>query len=245
MNMVKTELLRSPEELDITFCMAKTEDLDSLEKFLASNEIDSLFTPPLSDPTRGITIHDRVQKKFESGVWILSKDSQNNIIGCMAVVPTTVNKDIVNNLNKSDVSLSINLSGWNPKNTVELSTVATKPDLKETMKVKGVGESMLLQAIRHIQTLEDTGFVTDSWLGGDMDGFITHVLNKSIEKPTIEHFDFLIQIFSDRKKRGKDGPPTTLYFIPVNAKDWEFIKGKQPEVHDLREKYNSLLTHDI
>jgi hypothetical protein len=73
-----------------------------------------------------------------------------------------------------------------------------------------------------------------------MDGFINHIVNKMPGKTTADNIDTLIRIYSDPGKRGKNGPPTTLYLIPTNEKDWAFLANKQGEIKVLRNFYNSL-----
>lgn len=237
--------MRKPEELGITFKIAQQQDLSKIKIFLEQPLIDNLFTPPLSDPTRGISIDQRVQLKYETGFWAISESANGKIVGCMAVVPTKVGVEPIQTDPEKDIKISsgISLSNWSVQKIMELSTVATNPETKSTLTVKGIGEKLLLQVIKQLHTPEfnNFGLVTDSWLGGQMDGFINHVVNKMPTKPVTYDLDTLIRIYSDPKKRGKNGPPTTLYLIPNSKKDWTFLINNQDKIKKIRELYTNLL----
>ena len=240
--------LRRPEEVGITFKIADETDLPQIENFLSQPQIDTLFTPPLSDFTRGISIKQRVKTKYETGFWAISKDSDNVIVGCMAVVPAKIGLEPASEDIKKGILISsgVSLIDWGVERIVELSTVATNPETKTKLAVKGIGEELLLQVIKRLQTSEfnGVGLVTDSWLGGQMDGFINHIVNKISTRPTTRIIDSLIRIYSDPQKRGKDGPPTTLYLIPTRELDWDFLIAHQDEVENLRGLYTNLLNQE-
>lgn len=242
--MPDTIHMRKPEELGITFKIAEQQDLPKIENFLGKPQIDNLFTPPLSDPTRGISINQRVRTKYKTGFWAISKTPDNQIVGCMAVVPAKVSIEPIKiDLEKYiKISSGISLSEWNVQKIMELSTVATNPEIKSKFAVKGIGEKLLIQVIEQLHTpgLHNSGLVTDSWLGGQMDGFINHIVNKMPTKPVSYGVDTLIRIYSDPKKRGKNGPPTTLYLIPNSEKDWAFLINNQDQIKKLRELYINL-----
>ena len=84
---------RTPEEAGIAFKEAEASDLNSIERFLSRPEIDKLFDPLLSDPVRGISMRERVEKKFKQGVWMIAQYG-GEVVGCMAVVPSSLPLDV-------------------------------------------------------------------------------------------------------------------------------------------------------
>lgn len=240
--------VRQPEEVGISFKIAERQDLSKIEGFLEQPQIDNLFTPPLSDPIRGISISQRVQTKYETGFWAISETPDGQIVGCMAVVPAKISTEPIeiNLENGIEISSGVSLSGWKVKRIMELSTVATNPETKLKFAVKGIGEKLLLQVIEQLHTSEfnNVGLVTDSWLGGQMDGFINHVINKMPTNPVTYNIDTLIRIYFDPKKRGKKGPPTTLYLIPNSEKDWAFLINNQNQIKELRLLYSKLANQE-
>lgn len=242
----KIRRLHTPEELGFTFQLANKSDLSKIEDFLSRKDIDALFIPPLSDTTRGISIKERVINKFNIGFWIVSLDLNQKVVGSMAVVPTQISEKPIKVDKKTgiDISLGISISEWDVEKIMELSTVATDPVTKNTFSIKGIGKNLLLEAIKEVGTKKGKiGLITDSWLGGEMDGFITHVINNIENKPpTNQIIDLLIRIYSDPPKRGSEGLPTALYLIPCNSKDWNFLVEKQDEIKKLREQYQLLQT---
>ncbi len=232
--------LRTPEMAGINFKTATEEDLKGLSEFLSRDDIDSLFTPRLSDPVRGVSIEERVKKKFESGNWVIAKRG-DSVVGCMAIVPTSLSKEVPSS---ELISEGISLNDWKVSEIKELSTVVTDPKLKEE-GIKGVGGGILTEVKRNI--LENGGgswgLVTDSWIGGDMGGFVDAMNKKARLSETGEDktVDTLIRVYSDPGKRGKNGPLTVIYGIPVDKKDWDFFLSKQDKINPLRQKYNLFL----
>ena len=58
-------------EIDISYKVAEKSDLYSLVSFLSLPEIDLSFVKPLSK--RDLSIEERVQMKYEHGLWLLAK----------------------------------------------------------------------------------------------------------------------------------------------------------------------------
>lgn len=242
--------MKTPEEAGIEIRIASEADLPGVEAFLSRTDIDALFTPPLSDPARGISIADRVSKKFAEGVWIVSVH-QDKVVGCMAVVPTKIPVDVPppDTSIEGGVSEGVSFAEWPVESLKELSTVVTDRALRDELHVKGVGAELLEQAKQWVaaEGRGAWGFITDSWVGGDMGGFV-HAMNaKAYEQRNIARGDTevrpplntLARLYSDPSKRGVDGPPTVVYGIPITEADWKFFEGKQSEIAHLQEVYDA------
>lgn len=242
---------KSLEAVGITIREATEADLPLVEEFLSRPDIDSLFTPPLSDPARGITIAERVQKKFKEGVWILSVHNEK-VVGCLAVVPTKLQMEVPPPQPEKGIHISegISFAEWGTKTLRELSTVVTDRKLRDELGVKGVGAELLNKSKNWVQREGggEWGFITDSWVGGDMGGFIDVMNGKAYSAwlsrngrtylpPTVHT---LSRIYTDPSKRGIDGPPTVVYGIPIEDKDWEFFSRKQQEISTLERRYREV-----
>ena len=248
---MSTEQLKTPEQVGIEIRRAVPADLPGIEEFLSRPDIDSLFVPALSDPARGITIADRVQKKFNQGTWIVSSH-EGKIVGCMAIVPSSLPQEVPlpNPDGGMPISEGVSFSDWGPDTIMELSTVVTDRSLRDTLKVKGVGAELLDLCKQWVKEKGngEWGFVTDSWVGGDMGGFVDVMNAKAYStwlaraggKQASTAIDTLVRIYSDPSKRGVDGPPTVVYGIPIEDRDWKFFAGKQEEIHSLRGTYDAL-----
>ncbi|MBP6884917.1 MAG: hypothetical protein KBC17_03825 [Candidatus Pacebacteria bacterium] len=241
---------RQAIQIGVTYKIAAEIDLSRIESFLSQKKIDSLFTPPLSHPTRGITIADRVLKKFNTGVWIIAELHQK-VIGTLAVVPTHLPKHPPRKKPHKDIHISYGVSFTQQFSAMELSTIVTDPKKRE--RIKGMGTDMLKIAKKYIETCGDNEvyFITDSWVGGVMDQFIRKVNNLEhhdliqsgeLEYHTTHQIDYLIRIFSDPNKRGKDGPPTAIYLIPYKSTHWGLLKENHRKILKLRKLYKSLAT---
>lgn len=248
---------KTPEEAGIAFKEAEASDLNSIERFLSRPEIDSLFVTFLSDPARGISMRERVEKKFKQGVWMIAQYG-GEVVGCMAVVPSSLPLDVPGPNPAEGINLSegVSLRGWEVERIMELSTVVTDKSLKEKLEIKGgVGEKLLKMSEDWVitQGKGKWGLITDSWLGGsDMEIFITKMNTKAYlawaggQEPSIlqsgkgELLSFLVRIYSDPKKRGPEGPPTVVYAIPLYEQDWRFFLGKIDEIARLKEIYKKL-----
>lgn len=246
---------RSLEEVGISIRQAIESDLPGVQRFLTRPDIDSLFTPALSDPARGITIADRVQSKFNVGVWIVSAH-EGEIVGCMAVVPSKLPIEVPQRDETSGIKVSegISFAGWGASKLFELSTVVTDRDLRDKLGVKGVGAELLNEAKRWMRTNGggDWGLVTDSWVGGDMGGFVDNMnakayrawlAEKSLPAPEKPFLDTIVRIYTDPGKRGKNGPPTVVYGIPIEDRDWNFFIDKASDIGKIRAVYEDLEQH--
>lgn len=244
---------KSLEEVGISIRAASVEDVPRIEEFLSRPDIDSLFTPALSDPARGISIHDRVEKKFKNGVWMIAVHD-NKVVGCMAVVPSNLSTEVPQTNPEKGVHISqgVSFGDWGVEKIMELSTVVTDRSLRDTLKVKGLGAELLNQCKAWVKRSGNGawGFVTDSWVGGDMGGFVAAMNEKAYGQwlrnraiPTSGEkisFDTLVRIYSDPSKRGVDGPPTVVYGIPIEDRDWAFFSSKQKEITQLNALYAEL-----
>ena len=239
---------RQAIQIGVTYKIASERDLSRIESFLSQKKIDSLFTPPLSHPTRGITIANRVLSKFSSGIWIIAELNQK-IIGTLAVVPAHLSKHPPRKKPHKDIHISSGLSLGEQFSAMELSTIVTDPKKRE--RIKGVGTDMLNLAKKYVETRGENEiyFITDSWIGGVMDQFIRKVNNQEhyalTEAGELQHhhkhkIDYLIRIFSDPHKRGKNGPPTVIYLIPYKIAHWDFLKENNKKILKLRKLYKSL-----
>jgi N-acetylglutamate synthase-like GNAT family acetyltransferase len=242
----KMEQSKSPEDMGISFREAKVGDLPLIEEFLSREEIDRLFEPKLSDPVRGITIKDRVQKKFKKGVWVIAL-REGKVVGCMAVVPTNLPIEVPPANPKEGIKMSegISIKDWNVEKVMELSTVVTDPKFEK----KGIGTDILAMIKGWVKRKGRGwfGLITDSWIEekSKMDTFVAGTNRKEIQKNEIqvsvkpESFDTLIRIYSDPGKRGPEGPPTVVYGIPMSDFDWKFFDSKQDDISKLRVTYSS------
>ena len=249
---MKADTYRSLEEAGIDIREATEADLASLEAFLSRPDIDSLFTPALSNPVRGISIADRVKRKFTQGVWMVSVH-HGSVVGCMAVVPSSLPLEVPSPDPEKNIKVSegVSFASWNVDHIKELSTVVTDRNLRDTLRVKGVGAELLNKTKVWVKNhgKGTWGFVTDSWVGGDMGGFIDAMNSKAYaarcqEKglaPMTGGFDgTLVRIYTDPPKRGAGGPPTVVYGIPIEDRDWEFFISHQPEIRELNKLYTTL-----
>ena len=248
-------LIVEQDSLKITAKIAQVSDFEALMIFLQREDIDTLFTPVLSDPTRGITIPQRVEIKFKTGHWIIAtahEEKVNRVVGCLAIVPSKLEIDVPPTMPSENrpISEGISLNGWDVSEIREISTIVTDPVMREQRGIKGIGAGLLREAT-HLIVQEGGGkwgFVTDSWVGGDMSGFLRHMINKAyLERPEGQQnqvkpglFDTLVRIYSDPKKRGKDGPPTVVYGIPYSDRDWNFFSSAQNDIIPLRKLYQEL-----
>ncbi len=242
MENVKT--YKSPEEIGISFREAFLEDVQSIENFLARKEIDSLFVPLLSDPVRGMTIKERVERKMDNGKWFIAVQGKK-VVGCMAVVPAKVTKEVQSPKKEEYISKGVALSGWNKNRIWELSTVVVDLELLKKEKVKGIGGSLLVLAKNWVKTKgSQDGLLTDSWVGGDMGGFIATMNTKEYKlhnkEKKQETPDTLMRIYTDPAKRGEKGPPTVIYGIPLDTADWNFFESKKSEIEKLKKEYERI-----
>lgn len=245
------ERTRSIEEVGIAIREATDADLQGIADFLQRKDIDSLFTPALSDPARGITIGERVAKKQKEGVWIISVHNEK-VVGCLAIVPAKLPLDVppANPDRGMRISEGVSFKEWDVSAIRELSTVVTDRRLRDDLHVKGVGAELLNRSKQWVQRegKGTWGFVTDSWVGGDMGGFIDAMNNKAYAawlaangKSGYPHtIHTLGRIYTDPAKRGTDGPPTVVYGIPIEDGDWEFFVSKQREIGSLEERYKEI-----
>lgn len=251
-NMSK-ERMRSPEEAGIEIRQAVESDVPHIEAFLSRPDIDSLFTPALSDPARGITIKERAERKFREGAWIISMH-EGKVVGCMALVNSKLTNEVppAHPEQRAPLSEGISLSGWGAEKLIELSTVVTDRDLRDKLQVKGVGAALLDQAKRwvHEHGNGQWRFITDSWVGGDMGGFVDAMNAKAYEAwlrtkdsesgGRVAFVDTIVRVYSDPGKRGVDGPPTVVYGIPIEDRDWEFFLRSQDAIREVRKLYERL-----
>lgn len=251
----KERLIVEQDDLRITAKIVQESDLGPLMDFLQREDIDMAFKPALSDPARGITIPQRVEKKFKSGHWIIATAHDgkvSRVSGCLAIVPSKLDIEVPPAIPSEGrpISAGISLRGWDISEFREISTVITDPVLRQHQGIKGIGAGLLREATHLVaqEGNEGWGFVTDSWVGGDMSGFLKHMINKAyLERPESKKinaepglFDTLVRIYSDPSKRGKDGPPTVVYGIPYTNRDWDFFTSKQEDIALLRRRYQEL-----
>lgn len=244
MNENNMDTYRTPEEAHVSSGIATHEDLGKIENFLGRPEISSLFTPHLDDPVRKITIKERVQKKYRDGIWVIANHN-NMVIGCMAVVPCNIPVEVPKPDLELKISEGISIARWQVKKIMELSTVVVDPYIKSNFKIKGVGTTLLSECRKWISNKGkgNWGFITDSWIGGDMDGFLKVTNSKLIKQDhhlEIPEIDTLLRIYSDPQKRGVSGPPTVIYGIPITSTDLNFFTLNQREISLLRVKYNQI-----
>lgn len=251
-NMNKDKM-RSPEEAGIEIRQALEGDVPAIEEFLSRSDIDSLFVPALSDPARGITIKERAEKKFREGAWVVSIH-EGRVVGCMALVNSKLTNDVPSARPEKGIAISegISFSGWGAEKLIELSTVVTDRNLRDKLQVKGVGAALLDQAKQwvRIHGKGAWGFLTDSWVGGDMGGFVDAMNAKAYQSwlgqnaqnsvQNAEAVDTIVRVYSDPEKRGADGPPTVVYGIPIENRDWEFFLANQSKIRDVRALYERL-----
>jgi hypothetical protein len=242
--MEEIENYKSPEQFNIAIREARPEDLEGIENFLQRSDIDSLFVPALSDPARGMTIRERVEGKFKNGKWVVAMLGEK-VIGCMAIVPAKLTREISPFSKEKPISMGLSVKEWRKNNFWELSTVVVDQKLLKREKVKGVGGSLYEVAKNWVRAKgADDGLVTDSWVGGDMGGFVMAMNAKAYHAndPQKEKTmpDTLMRIYSDPAKRGEDGPPTVIYGIPLDDEDWRFFESQQAEIMSLREEYEKL-----
>jgi GNAT superfamily N-acetyltransferase len=245
--------MRSPEEAGIEIRQAVEGDVVPIEAFLSRPEIDSLFVPALSGPARGITIRERAEKKFREGAWIISAH-EGKVVGCMALVNSKLTNDVPPAYPEKGMPLSegVSLADWKVDKLIELSTVVTDRELRDKLHVKGVGAALLNQAKEWVRSHGDGkwGFLTDSWVGGDMGGFVDTMNAKAYASwlqmngrkvDELSGFvDTIVRIYSDPGKRGIDGPPTVVYGIPIEDRDWEFFLKHQDQIRDVKKLYERL-----
>lgn len=244
----------SPEAVGISIKEAESSDLPILEEFLARPDIDGLFSPSLSDPVRGITIRDRVQKKFHEGVWVVAVH-EGKVVGCMAVVPSRLSIDVpVPDPDRGiKASEGVSFSGWQADKIMELSTVVTDPKIKEALKVKGMGTELLDKAKDWTKRKGEGkwALVTDSWVGGGMGEFIAKLntrayldwCKQSNQEPALDengHLNTIVRVYSDPGKRGENGPATVVYGIPIDNKDWEYHVQNQDGIRQTQGVYDKL-----
>src|SRR3989338_7523429 len=124
-------------EIDISYKVAEKSDLYSLVSFLSLPEIDLSFVKPLSK--RDLSIEERVQMKYEHGLWLLAIDSRT-IAGCLALIP----------------------SG---ENYVEISTYA----VSQKHQGKGIGGRLIEDAITLCKQRYSgfSKIILDSWEGNN------------------------------------------------------------------------------
>ena len=235
---------KSPEEVGITFKEATLEDITNIVDFLGRQDIDSLFVPSLSDPVRGMTIRERVERKISNGKWIIAIQ-EKKVIGCMAIVPARVTKEVQLPKKEGYISKGISFDGWNKNIVWELSTVVVDLELLRKEGVKGVGGSLLNSAKNWVRAKGlQNGLLTDSWVGGDMGGFIMAMNAKEYKlhnkEEKIDIPDTLMRIYTDPAKRGEKGPPTVIYGIPLDSEDWRFFESKKKEMEELKKEYENI-----
>jgi hypothetical protein len=248
---MKNERQKSIEEVGIRIREASAEDLPLIEEFLSRTDMDSLFTPALSDAARGITITERVQKKSREGVWITSVHNEK-VVGCLAIVPAKFPTEPMPADPEHGINISegVSFADWKIRKLMELSTVVTDRKLRDELNVKGVGAELLGKSKEWVKREGKGawGFVTDSWVGGDMGGFIDVMNNKAYVPWRATHGDStypeainsLMRIYSDPGKRGAEGPPTVVYGIPIEDRDWEFLISKQADIMRLEKRYGEI-----
>ena len=235
---------KSPEEVAIAIREAGLEDVKAIEDFLSRPEIDSLFVPPLSSSARGMSITERVERKMNSGKWVVAVRDEI-VVGCMAIVPAKLTKEVQPPKKEGYISKGISLDGWKKDQIWELSTVVVDQDLLKKEGVKGIGSS-LLRLVKNWVKIKGThaGLITDSWVGGDMGGFIMAMNKKEYESQhkgeEVKIPDTLVRIYTDPAKRGESGPPTVIYGIPLDNIDWNFFESKQAEIKELEKEYVDL-----
>ena len=242
--MEKIEKYKTPEEVGITFQEATLENVEDIENFLGKPEIDSLFVPLLSDPVRGMTIRERVENKIKSGKWIIAFQ-RKKVVGCMAVVPAKVTKEVQPKKREGFISKGISLDGWKKNKIWELSTVVVDLKLLQQEGVKGVGSSLLTLAKNWVRAKgTQDGLLTDSWVGGDMGGFIVAMNGREYKqystKKETSTPNTLMRIYTDPAKRGESGPPTVIYGIPLDGEDWHFFESKKTEIAVLEQEYERI-----
>ena len=115
---------RTPEEAQVSFRIATHEDLGKIENFLGRPEISLLFTPRLDDPIRKITIEERVQKKFRTGIWVIANHN-NMVVGCMAVIPDDIPAEVPKPSLGLEISEGISIAKWQVEKIMELSNIST------------------------------------------------------------------------------------------------------------------------
>ncbi|RJP43653.1 hypothetical protein C4587_02855 [Candidatus Parcubacteria bacterium] len=239
------EKFKSPEEARISIREALSADSSLIERFLGRRDIDSLFVPPLSDPVRGTSIRERVEKKFRSGTWTVAIHD-GKLIGCMAIIPAKLAREVEFSKAEKGISEGVSLKDWSKSEIWELSTVVVDRDLCAREGIKGVGGSLLEESKNWVMKKgKQAGLVTDSWIGGDMGGFVAAMNARAYglhrrEGQGMGTPDTILRIFEDPAKRGEQGPPTVVYGIPLDAEDWRFFELKQPEIKILREIYERL-----
>ncbi len=251
----KEHVIVDQEGMRISAAIAQQTDLPLLMDFLQRPEIDNLFTPALSDPVRKISIPERVEKKFKSGHWIAATTidhQKRRVVGCLAIVPSRLEYEVpsLDSEHGRYISEGISLVRWGIKEVREISTIVTDPILRKQAGIKGIGAGLLREATRLVaqEGNGQWGFITDSWVGGDMSGFLRHMVNRAyLERQAVQRdpinsglFDTLVRIYSDPEKRGKDGPPTVLYGIPYSDRDWNFFSSVQSDIATLRKLYREL-----
>ena len=125
---------RSPEEVGINIRVAGSEDKKPLKDFLSRSEIDSLFIPSLSDPIRGMTIDERVDKKFKEGVWVIAAH-EGTVVGCMAIVPSKLPLDVPpqNPNMRGDISEGVSFREWGVEKIMELRAGFSPIQKKESL----------------------------------------------------------------------------------------------------------------
>ena len=102
-------------ENNIIYRLAEKDDLYQLIRFLSLPEIDLSFVKPLSQRT--LSIEERVQKKYEHGLWLLAMDT-STIAGCLALIQAD-------------------------EESIEISTYAVSPEYQG----KGIGGRLIDEAI--------------------------------------------------------------------------------------------------
>lgn len=241
--MENIEKYKSLEDAAISIRTAELADVPGIKNFLKRPEIDSLFVPPLSDKARGMTIEERVEKKIREGIWVIATKDKK-IVGCMAVVPAKLTREVPSPKKEGLISKGVSIEDWKKNKIWELSTVVVDQELSKKEKIKGIGKSLLEMAKNWVRNKEMQGLITDSWVGGDMGGFVRAMNVKEYrshnENGREEIPNTLIRIYTDPAKRGEKGPPTVIYSIPLDNEDWRFLKSKQVEIKSLQGEYNHL-----
>ena len=113
---------------------ASNEDLEKIVEFLSKPVIDNMFLKPLSE--RDISIRERVQKKYEQGIWLLLEENID-VIGCRAII-----------YDKN-------------KETATLSTFAVHPNHKG----KGYGSILYEKSLEVAKEYSPKKIIVDSWTG--------------------------------------------------------------------------------
>ena len=158
----------------------------------------------------------------------------------METVPAKLTKEVQPCKKEYYISEGISLEGWTKNRIWELSTVAVDLQLTRKEKIKGIGKSLLEMSKNWVKAkgIHDA-LITDSWVGGDMSGFIMAIntkeykLNHEQEKTP----NTLMRIYTDPAKRSENGPLTVIYGIPLDQKDWRFLESKQTEIEKLQKEY--------